>query len=166
MKKENIIRGFVLAVMIGIIVYFYPKYDILTNFTVKVVVLLSSLYLGIVPAYYENNIFYNFHGSTTTLTISPECTGLFVILMFLSVVWVVPNVSLKNRIYAFIFAPIIYLSNIIRLLIAVIIGDKMNTDALVLFHGTAGQLFIFLVLIGCFVVFINSNKKDMPSANS
>lgn len=165
MNKERILRVSVITTLILLILYFYPKYDILTNLTIKILAISSSLYFGIVPIYYGNTIFLNF-GNITPLVVSPECSGIFLIFVFLLVVWFVPNIDIKNRLYAFMLVPIIISSNIIRLLVAIIIGDKFNTDVLRLYHGTIGQLFIFVVLIGCFIIFINYSKENENKISS
>lgn len=162
MKKNTIFRVLILLILVSLLAYFYPKYDILTNLTIEILVVMSSLYFGIMPSYYENIIFYNF-GNITPIIVSPECSGLFIIFVFLFVVWLVPNVSIKNRLYAFMLIPILFFGNILRLFIAIIIGDKFNTDALQIYHGTIGQLFIFVILISCFIIFTNFNKECVSS---
>jgi exosortase/archaeosortase family protein len=158
MKKETILRLSIIIFLILLLINFYPEYDLLTNITVKLLAIVSSLYFGFIPIYSKNTIFYNFE-SITPIVVSPECSGLFVIFVFLFVVWLVPNVSIKNRLYAFGLVPILFFGNILRLFIAIVVGDKFNTDALQIYHGTIGQLFIFIILISCFIMFTNFNKN-------
>src|SRR4030065_999687 len=122
MKKETIFRLLVIFILTSLLVYFYPEYDLLTNITVKVLAIISSLYIGVIPSYYENNIFYNF-GNITPIIVSPECSGLFIIFVFLFVVWLVPNTTIKTRLYAFLLIPILFFSNVLRLFVAVVLGD-------------------------------------------
>jgi exosortase/archaeosortase family protein len=159
MKNEKYLRISVVLSLILLILVFYPKYENLTSNTVKTLAIGSSYIIGVIPSYQQNTIFYNFKDIITPISVSPECSGLLAMFVFLIVVWLVPDVSIKNRILAFILTPIIYFSNILRLLIAVIIGNSFGSDSVVLYHATIGQLFSFIMLIICFIIFINFSKN-------
>lgn len=158
MKNEIYLRVAVITSISWLIVYFSPKYDYLTNYTTKLLAILSYYIIGVVPGYYQNSIIFNF-GVLTPMSVSPECSGLIAILVFLMVIWLVPNASLKSRIYAFALVPIIYFSNIFRLLVAVAIGNKFGVEPVTLYHATIGQLFTFVMLISCFIIFIKFSRN-------
>lgn len=157
--NEKKIRSIVLLILVGYIVTFYPSYKDLTSLTVSSLAIVSSLYIGVIPVHGTNDIFFNFNG-ITPLIVSPECSGLTVITVFTAIVWLVPGISIKRRIYALLLIPVLFAVNVLRLLMAVIIGDKINVNALSIYHGTLGQLFIFVAMISCFVIFMALNRKD------
>ncbi len=159
MSKDLAIRTLVIMSTVAYLIAFYPGYESVTNMTAKLLSVVSSWYLGVAPAYFNDYVIFNFK-EITPLKLSPECSGLTVITIFIIVVWLIPNVSLRSRIGAFVFIPILYFANIIRLLMAVIIGDKINVNTLSIYHGTVGQLFIFTVLVICFMVFIKLQRGD------
>lgn len=160
-NKDLAIRISVIASIVAYMIAFYPGYEGITNTTARLLSVVSSWYLGVVPAYFNDYVIFNFK-EITPLKLSPECSGLTVVIIFIIVVWLIPNVRLKNRIYALVFVPILYFANIIRLLMAVIIGDKINVNALSIYHGTVGQLFIFVMLIACFMIFIKFQRSNIP----
>lgn len=159
MKNEAYLRASVILTFILFVIYFYP-YDYLTTYTTRSVAVLSLFFIDVVPSYYQNYIFFNF-GTITPVSISPECSGLIAIIVFLFVVWLVPNMSLKNRVYAFALIPVIYFSNIVRILVGIIIANKFGADSLIIYHATMGQIFIFVVLIVCFITFVKFNENTV-----
>ncbi len=158
-SKDLAIRTLVIMSTVAYLIAFYPGYESVTNMTAKLLSVVSSWYLGVAPAYFNDYVIFNFK-EITPLKLSPECSGLTVITIFVIVVWLIPNVSLRSRIGAFVFIPILYFANIIRLLMAVIIGDKINVSTLSIYHGTVGQLFIFAMLVVCFMIFIKFQRDD------
>lgn len=160
MNKDLVIRTSIIASTVAYLIAFYPGYENITNTTAKLLSVVSSWYLGVAPAYFSDYVIFNFK-EITPLKLSPECSGLTVITIFIIVIWLIQNVSLRSRIEAFIFVPILYFANVIRLLMAVIIGDKINVSALSVYHGTVGQLFIFVVLVTCFMIFISFRRDNI-----
>lgn len=157
--NEKKIRSIVLLMLAGYIIASYPNYETLTSLTVASLAMVSSLYIGVIPIHESNSIFFNFNG-ITPLIVSPECSGLTVITVFTAIVWLVPCVSIKRRTYALLLIPVLFAINVSRLLIAVIIGDKFSVDALSVYHGTLGQLFIFVTMIMCFAIFMKLGRSE------
>ncbi len=158
-KKELWIRILIITILISLIIIFYPKYEILTNITVMMLSILSEFFIGTTPIFYQNNLILNL-GSITPIVVSPECSGLFILIIFLLVVWLIPNISIKSRFFSFLLIPILFFSNIIRLLFAVIIGDKFGVESLIFYHATIGQIFIFIIMIYCFILIIKYNDTQ------
>ncbi len=159
MNKELKYRKSVIAILIFTLLCFYPTYDILIRYVIKSVVFLCSLYFQIEPVYYNNMIFLNL-GTITMMTISPECSGLFLIFIFLFVVWIIPNVSIKHRLLGSSLSSIIFLGNVFRLFIDIIIGDKFGVNVLRIYHVTIGQLFILIIVCCCFIIFMHISKSE------
>jgi exosortase/archaeosortase family protein len=153
--NEKYVRTSAIMLIISTIIWFYPRYDMLTSTTVKSVAVLSTYIIGVVPAYSNNTIMYNFGG----MTVSPECSGVIMMFVFLIVVWFIPNLSLITRIGGIILVPILYVTNILRLLIAVEIGNIYGATAVTVFHATIGQLFSFVILVGCFIMFLKTEHS-------
>jgi exosortase/archaeosortase family protein len=157
MKKDSAIKISVILTLIVYLVIFYPNYSYLTDNTVKLLAIASSYFVGVTPVYYQNNIFVNF-GTITPIIVSPECSAIIAMAVFLIVVCLVPNVSLKSRVYAFTLVPIIYFTNLFRLLLGIVIGNKFGVNSMILYHATVGQVFTFIVLVTCFIIFVRFNK--------
>ncbi len=53
--------------MIVYVIAFYPGYKHLTNLTAMLLAMTSSLFTGAMPSYYQNYVFFNFHGITSLI---------------------------------------------------------------------------------------------------
>lgn len=158
-KKELWLRMLIITILTSLIIIFYPKYEILTNITVMILSILSGFFIGTTPIFYQNNLILNLD-SITPIVVSPECSGLFILIIFLLVIWLVPNISIKSRFFSFLLIPILFFSNIIRLLFAVIIGDKFGVESLIFYHATIGQIFIFVIMVYCFILVVKYNDMN------
>jgi exosortase/archaeosortase family protein len=94
--------------------------------------------------------------------LSSECCGLLLFAMFLIAVFVVPSFSYKHRLIAVLFLPLIFFGNIFRIALGIIIGYHFSADASVFFHDTFGQIFIFIWVIACFLIWLKITK-NFPS---
>jgi exosortase/archaeosortase family protein len=94
--------------------------------------------------------------------LSSECCGLILFAMFFIAVFLVPNFSYKHRLIAVFFIPVIFLGNILRIAFGVIIGYHFSADASIFFHDTFGQMFIFVWVIVCFLLWLKITK-NFPS---
>jgi len=159
MKNELKCRMSVITILIIALLYFYPKYDILVEYITQSVVFLYSLYFKIEPVYYGNTIFLNFD-TIILLTVSPECSGLIVIFIFLFVVWMIPKVSIQHRLIGSLLIIVILLGNVFRLFIDILVGNTFNVDILRIYHSTISQLFILVILCGCFIIFMKISKSE------
>lgn len=74
--------------------------------------------------------------------------------VFALVMFITPDIKLQHRFYALLFLPLILLANIFRIVSGIIIGDYTNIEILLLFHGSLGQVLIFLVMIASFIWFL------------
>jgi exosortase/archaeosortase family protein len=155
MKKDNII---ILTVILLICLYLllkYPEYKPLPEITAKGVSYILGPFFGFQPLTYNNIILLNLENRFITLTISPECSGILIISIFIFVIFITPKLKLKHKFLSLLFVPLIILLNIIRIALGVVVGTKMSsTEILLIFHNSFGQVFIFFVLIIVYIIFL------------
>lgn len=155
--KNNIIRISILALLVIYIIAEYPHYTSIVNLTMLGVVTIMGLYYGVKPAYIDNNLLFKIDDGMHVAHISPECSGVTVMALFLIVIFLVPDVDLRYRFFGLLLLPILFLANTLRIVFDVILSN--NADTLIFLHATAGQLFIFIVMVMCFIIFIKISKK-------
>lgn len=153
-KKTDYIR---LMVLIGTTIFLilsYPDFEPIPEITAEAAAIVMTIYFGVTPIVYENNIFLDMHNMIYPMTVSPECSGITVVILFIIVIFLIPGISLKHRLYSFFFIIPLYLANVLRIVSSVIIGDNTNMEILAWYHGTVGQLLIFLAMIVTFAIFL------------
>lgn len=155
-NKDTIIRGFVLSAIVIYIIAAYPKYDPFPNLTGTLMSWILSFYLDDIPMAFRNYILVRQDDVRYGLLISPECSGLLVMLVFIIVVFMTPGLKLRHRFYSIFFIPILFIANSIRVATGVIFADLTNMNNLTVYHASIGQILMFVVMIGTYIVFLKT----------
>jgi exosortase/archaeosortase family protein len=93
--------------------------------------------------------------------------------MFLVGVFIAPGFSLRHRLFALAFLPVLFLGNVVRIMLGVLAGVHFSADASIFFHNTFGQVLIFFWVLICFIVWLkvtdnfpkDSLEKDLEKDN-
>ena len=80
--------------------------------------------------------------------------------------FLMPKISLKHRLLSLLALPLIYLVNIARIVLGVMIGSYTNIRMMTFFHDTVGQVFLLIFTVAALVLFLNifgyiKLKRDM-----
>lgn len=153
-KKADYIRLIVLVGIATFLILSYPDFEPIPNITAKAAAIVMTFYFGVTPVVYENHILLDMHSMIYPMTVSPECSGVTVVALFIIVIFLIPDINIKHRLYSFFFIIPLYLANVLRIVSSVIVGDNTNIETLAWYHGTVGQLFIFLAMIVTFAMFL------------
>lgn len=100
------------------------------------------------------------------LEVSAECSGIILMMIFPLTIFLIPSVDIKHRLASLFFIPILFLGNIIRITVDVLIGIHYSTDLLIFFHDTIGQVFIFFWAITLYLIWLrlfnNFPREKVP----
>lgn len=153
-SKDIIMRMAVLLTIITYIVTNYPKFRPFPNMTANLISWMLSIYLGRMPTIDNNIFFMKMHGYTYVFRTSVECSGLFIMLAFITVIFVTPRIRLKHRFYSIIFLPVLFILNSIRVTSGIIFADMTTMENLSIYHSTMGQILIFIFMTGLYAIFL------------
>lgn len=153
-KRDGYIRIMVLISIAMFLILSYPDFEPIPRITAKAAAIIMTLYFGTTPIAHENHIFLDINNMIYPMIVSPECSGITVIALFIIVIFLIPNINLKHRFYSFLLAIPLYFANVLRIVSSVIVGDSTNIEILAWYHGTIGQLLIFLAMIISFAIFL------------
>jgi exosortase/archaeosortase family protein len=80
-------------------------------------------------------------------------------LIFPLIIFLLPYFSLRQRIASLFFVPLLFMGNVFRIVIDVLIGVRFSTEMLIFFHDGIGQVFIFAWAIGCYIIWLSIFKN-------
>jgi len=152
-KIDLLVRGLVVSACLVYLIVFFPVYEPLPSLTSKAdAVLLNSVGVFSIPV--GRYLVVSFENVDRIYELSWECCGLVVYVMFLVGVFVAPGFSLRHRLLALAFLPVLFLGNVFRIMLGVLAGVHFSVDASVFFHNTFGQVLIFFWVLVCFIVWL------------
>jgi len=155
MKYDKILTMLFVIIIIITNILYYPSYYILTNLTVYLIAEILTLYLNITPLICCNDIILNVDNVITLINVSPECSGFLFISCSILLIWILPNINLKHRILSLLLIPMIYITNLIRITLSLIIGINTNVEIMIYSHRTIGQIFMLICVILLNIGFLN-----------
>lgn len=88
------------------------------------------------------------------LHISAECSGIILMSIFPLTIFLIPHFSAKQRMASLLFLPVLFLGNIVRILIDILVGLNFSVSALIFFHDSVGQILVFLWAIGAYFIWL------------
>jgi len=81
-----------------------------------------------------------------TVVFTPECSAVFAIIVFVLTAILIPNIGVRRKLNAIlIYAPLIFVFNVFRILLLVVIGLLYGIYSLKLFHSY-GSTLLFLIV--------------------
>lgn len=158
-------KTYILSVILLGISLHYISYEFLPKLTVAILSNLINLIFGYYPVYTDNTLLLSIKNVITPINISPECSGISLIIISVILVFLLPNIKFKDRLKSIFLIPIIYILNIFRLMLSLIVGIYFNNAYLILLiHDTIGQLIIIIMVITvliCYLEYIHYfDKKE------
>jgi len=92
------------------------------------------------------------------VSVSAECSGIILILIFILTIHALPFLSNKQKVSSFVLIPVLFLGNIIRLLMSILVGVYSTKEAMVFVHNSFGQVFLYIWAIGMYIVWLKVMK--------
>jgi exosortase/archaeosortase family protein len=148
----------VISACLAYILLAYPRYEPLPQLTASInAFFLNNIDIHSIPV--NNYLLVSFEGVDRIYELSSECSGLILYAMFLIGIFIVPYFSLKHRLIALMFLPVLFLGNSLRIFACVLIGYNYSASASVFFHDTFSQVLIFLWVLVCFIAWLKITKN-------
>lgn len=146
--EDNISRKFMFSLIVTMIISYVILsllYNILSAYEARQVAFILSV-IGINAMVSGNNvIIWNSH--PLTLLITSECSGIFTLMVFLSLVLATPKLGLRKKVSVLSYGiPIIYLANIVRISLAAVFGLNFGEEALFVIHTIIGTLLLLAIV--------------------
>lgn len=148
-------RKSIIIVILCFTILTYFEHKFLSEITSQYVATVLSYFVGIIPATAGNILFLKMNDHIVSILISFECTGLMFISIFILTIFMMPKISLKHRLLSLLLLPLIYLINIARIVIGIILGIYTNIHTMIFFHDTVGQIILLIFTVMALVIFLN-----------
>jgi len=155
-NKSKVWRTLIILSLILYLVFAYPTYRFLPELSADATVSLLNFF-GVDSIIQGGYMFVD--SLSEPIWISIECSGLFLILIFIIIMQLGPEVSFSHRIFSLALIPFLFLGNILRLFFEVLVGINFGPEYLVFFHRTLGQIFIFMWAIFLYILFLKLIRK-------
>lgn len=148
-------RKMIILTILSFTILTYFENILFSELTTRYVATVLSFYMGIAPVTAGNVLFLKMDDYIIPILISFGCTGFMFISIFTLVMFMIPGISLKHRFISLLLLPLIYLANIARIVLGVILGIYTNVRMMTFFHDTVGQVFLFIFMVGILIIFLN-----------
>jgi exosortase/archaeosortase family protein len=132
----------------------YPHFSPIPEITAKVTAGAISL-LGYNVTNYKNILIIDFFNP---VKISSECSGVILALAFILTIQLVPHIPIPARLTSLLLIPFVFFGNILRIILAVIIGLKVSAQAMILYHDSLSQVLIFFWAISIYIVWLKLHR--------
>ncbi len=86
--------------------------------------------------------------------VSSECSGIIVLLAYILTIQVLPVFTVARKLSALLLVPFILVGNLARVFITVLTGLKLSKEAMIFFHNTFSQLFLFFWAIFIYIAWL------------
>jgi len=157
-KIDIIFRISIISACIAYILLAYPRYEPLPQLTASVnAFFLNNMGINSIPI--NNFILVSFEGVDRIYELSSECSGLILYAMFLIGIFIVPYFSIRHRLIAVLFLPVLFFGNSLRVMACILVGYNFSASASLFFHDTFGQILIFLWVLICFITWLKITKN-------
>ena len=160
MNKSNILRFGILIVLIIWLIISYPTFSPIPETTSMISTSILNK-LNIETINYGKYMVVDFNGINRIFELSAECSGIVLFSVFLFIIFLIPKLSLKSRLLSLFMIPIIFITNLIRILSSVIIANKFSINWSLIFHNTIGQVFIIISIALSYFMFLKLSG-NMP----
>jgi exosortase/archaeosortase family protein len=153
-KINKSIRLSIMVLLVALSIFGYPEYKPLPQITAYFVAALMSYVIGVMPITSNNLMFFNIGDRVTTISISPECSGFILMSTFVLITFLMPNIDIRHRLISVLTLPVIYMANIMRIVLCILLGIYTNTYVMVLVHESIGQVFLLVVTTAIYIRFL------------
>lgn len=159
-------RKVMVLILLCFTILAYFENIVLSESTSRYLATVLSYFVGITPVTEGNILFLRMDDHIFPILISFECTGFMFISIFILIMFLMPKINLKHRLLSLLALPLIYLVNIARIVLGVMIGSYTNIRVMTFFHDTVGQVFLLIFTVAALVLFLNifgyiKLKRDM-----
>lgn len=168
-NMDKVIRFIVLCLVFGIFIIGYPNYFPIPQITALLIAKILGCFIGAAPIVSKNSIFLNINNEIVSMDISPECSALIAMLLFIFVMFITPGIKLKHRLYSLIFIPILYAVNLFRIVSEIFVGSRVSIEMMPIYHAGIGQVMFFSTMILLYIGFLKifgylDNNSNSSSA--
>jgi exosortase/archaeosortase family protein len=134
----------VLALMALYAVWYYPGYYPFPQLSSAAVAWLLGL-AGMNAVAIGQQMVVDFGAVSRTITVSADCSGFLIMMVFLVTVFVSPGFRRRQKLMALLIVPIILAGNMFRIFAAIMLGYGYGVGVMVVFHNTLGNVFMFIL---------------------
>lgn len=145
-----VVRWSIVVLLLGYAITQFPNYPVFPELTGAISAFILNT-LGIFSIAKDNHLWV---ATLPQLNISAECSGVALAIIFPLIIFLLPYFPLRQRIASLFFVPILFLGNVLRIVIDVLVGIHFSTESLIFFHDGIGQVFIFAWAIGCYIIWL------------
>jgi exosortase/archaeosortase family protein len=150
MNWERLYSFTVIILLIGYILLAFPLFEPFPSFTAEVT--SSVLHLIGVNSSAVDNVLVS--EGFNPLNVTLECSGIILVLVFIVTIHVLPVMELGKKAGSLLLIPGIFLGNVLRLAMSVVIGEHFGQEAMQFFHFSIGQVFVFAWTIALYIAWL------------
>jgi len=152
--NEKYARIAIIILIASYIIVAFPSFYPFPQLTTKSLdIILNNMDIGAVSE--GTFLIVGFPEYSQIIQLSAECSAIALFVMFLLGIFIVPKFSLKHRLMAIPFIIVIFLGNLLRILIGILLSIQWNhPEFIIFFHDTFGQVIIFFWVIGSYIAWL------------
>jgi exosortase/archaeosortase family protein len=88
------------------------------------------------------------------LNVTAECSGIILVFVFILTIHLLPVMRFSRKLGSLMLIPAIFLGNVLRLVMSVMIGQSLGADAMRFYHFSIGQIFVFAWTIALYIAWL------------
>jgi len=163
---ETIILIIIIVSVLASLVYKSPLGHRLLAFERAIVEsILTLLGVRVFPMTY-NSVLVVKGSNVMTLKIVPSCSSAYPIIAFVVSALLLPRIRLHYRLQALLlYVPLIFLLNILRIVVTVVLGLYLGVEKVQVFHDYVGTLIGIVVFGGMWIYWLNTALVDVFRAH-
>lgn len=151
---DKAIRLAVLCLVLAIFIIGYPNYFPIPQITALLIAKILGCFIGASPIASQNSVLLSINNEIVSMDISPECSALIAMLLFIFVMFITPGIKLQHRLYSLLFIPVLYAVNLFRIVSEVFVGSRLNIEMMSIYHAGVGQVVFFSAMILLYIGFL------------
>jgi exosortase/archaeosortase family protein len=90
--------------------------------------------------------------------VSGECSGIMLLLAFIITIHLLPVLKTRHKVGSLILIPVILFGNFLRIVMSMLAGVWWSPDAMIFFHNSFSQVFIFVWSIAAYLIWLHAIK--------
>jgi exosortase/archaeosortase family protein len=151
---DKVIRLAVLCLVLGVFIIGYPNYFPIPQVTALLIAKILGCFIGASPIVSQNSVLLSINNEVVSMDVSPECSALIAMLLFIFVMFITPGIKVQHRLYSLLFIPILYAVNLLRIISEVFVGSRFNIETMSIYHAGVGQIVFFSTMILLYIGFL------------
>ena len=144
----------IILLIVGYIIIAYPGFYPIPKATGSLVAKILS-FINIKASSNGTYLLVAFPGYSRILELSAECSGIVLFSLFALIAFIVPDIPMKHRFLILPLIPLLFVFNLGRIILGIVLGYNISVDFLVFFHNTLGQVFMFFGAILIYMLWLS-----------